>query len=535
MLIRHLTKVQLLVVAVLIGSAGELYAYTPESPKVQAAVAKASKFLISENNHNRVGGTALVGLALYKSGTDANHPKIRQAVKRCDEYGRNLPKYSGAMMYDVGLALVFLCEVNPEDHRIAINQLIQFLVQHQKPDGGFGYQGRKTGDNSMTQYAALGLWIASKKNFNVPMETIARLCNWIIAVQDPSGAFGYQGNVSYGDKRKKQSEIRLSLSAAGMCSLYVSVDALGLGKRGNETISDLPEDFLTVTADGDITSKSNAVDLVDSIMLKRCRVDGDRYMRKNFKVNSGAWQLYYLYALERYKAFYELELGRPDPDQRWYDEGVDFLDGKQSENGSIRGSSEDAIAGTAFAVLFLIRGTRKSIEDTATAFDSGLLRGGRGLPKSVAEAKVKDGNLVDANEIPETERFLEMLESDDGSLDRLVETGVGIDLNLTPEEKQNALIVIRRKLLRGDYAARMAALRAIRKEGDFESVPHLIYALSDPDLRIALEARDTLRILSRKFKGFGMPDNPSEADRFQAIGEWKKWYQSLKPNAIFFN
>ena len=62
-------------------------------------------------------------------------------------------------------------------------------------------------------------------------------------------------------------------------------------------------------------------------------------------------------------------------------------------------------------------------------------------------------------------------------------------------------------------------------------VPALIYALSDPDLRVVLAARDGLRLVSRRFAGVGMPDTPSEVQKKQAQTAWKRWYKSVRPDA----
>ena len=50
---------------------------------------------------------------------------------------------------------------------------------------------------------------------------------WLIRTQDPSGGFGYQGKIGEGNKLVKQSEVRQSLSAAGLGSVYACSDMLG--------------------------------------------------------------------------------------------------------------------------------------------------------------------------------------------------------------------------------------------------------------------------------------------------------------------
>jgi len=79
----------------------------------------------------------------------------------------------------------------------------------------------------------------------------------------------------------------------------------------------------------------------------------------------------------------------------------------------------------------------------------------------------------------------------------------------------------------------MAAVRALAKTRNFDNVPTLIYALTDPDRQVMCEARDALRRLSRRPGGFGLPDRPSESGRLAAIKAWKQWYLAVRPDAEF--
>src|SRR5207244_636266 len=84
----------------------------------------------------------------------------------------------------------------------------------------------------------------------------------------------------------------------------------------------------------------------------------------------------------------------------------------------------------------------------------------------------------------------------------------------------------------GDAEARLLAVRALGRTGNLDYVPTLLYALTDPDRRVVLEARNELRFISRNFDGLGPPDNFTEEQRFKAIDAWKKWYKSIRPAAV---
>ena len=77
--------------------------------------------------------------------------------------------------------------------------------------------------------------------------------------------------------------------------------------------------------------------------------------------------------------------------------------------------------------------------------------------------------------------------------------------------------------------------KALYNTRDLDNVPTLIYALGDPDPRIVQKSRDALRLLSRKVDGFGLPEEPTEGAKLEAIEKWKQWYLAIRPNAQFLN
>ena len=77
----------------------------------------------------------------------------------------------------------------------------------------------------------------------------------------------------------------------------------------------------------------------------------------------------------------------------------------------------------------------------------------------------------------------------------------------------------------------MAAVMALGKTRNLDNVPALIYALGLGDREVVIEARKSLRRISRNPTGLGPIDTYSEEQRQKAIGDWKKWYLSLRPDA----
>ncbi|MCC9632260.1 terpene cyclase/mutase family protein [Blastopirellula sp. JC732] len=516
-----------------------LCAFTPESPEVVAMVEKGVKYLGAQN-HDRPGGKSLMALALLKSGQPLDHPRVQSGLAAARAMGANVPSHSGDNVYDVGLCLILLCEVDPEGSSEQIKNMVKYFVDTQKPGGGWGYRDNDTGDNSMTQYGALGLWLAQRSGFEVPIPVIERLCNWVLRCQDPSGAWGYQGNdPGVGNfQRVSQADIRLTMVCAALGSLYMGTDLLNINdrRRADEGKGfNLPGFVREVKTPEDLARNKILTKAVDAGRVTQSKAAGRNFLTANFTIAPNMWDYYYLYALERYESFHELDVGRKDPKPAWYDAGVKRLQSAQQPDGHWKGLSEDATVSTAFALLFLRRSTAESIKKRSRVFDEGRLVGGRGLPKVVEDATIKDGQVVNKSELLESEKFLSMIEADDAELERFLHEDVQFELSEDERGRSEQIVQLRRKIREGSFGARLLAIRAIRQSKDFDSIPVLIYALTDPDGRVAIEARDALRFISRKFNGFGMPRGADVMQRSLYANQWKQWYRSVRPDAEFLD
>jgi HEAT repeat protein len=110
-----------------------------------------------------------------------------------------------------------------------------------------------------------------------------------------------------------------------------------------------------------------------------------------------------------------------------------------------------------------------------------------------------------------------------------------IALSDDPQQRLRELERLRRLVAAEEYAVRMAALKALHNTRDLDNVPVLIFALGDPDPRVVRKAHDALRVLSRKIDGFGLPEDPSDGAKLEAIEHWKQWFLSIRPDAQFLN
>ncbi len=216
-------------------------AATPDSKEVRQMLDRAWAYLQQrpQGQHaTQLGGQSLIGLAAYKyarrfGGREGSLPEVTQlALARALRDAQNPTALASEDNYSLGLGLVFLTEVAPYDHMAEINVFWNELLKHQKANGSWGYPAMQTGDTSQLQYAALGAWSAKMVGVDVPAESMRNLANFILRVQDPDGHWGYQGNDPGTFTRVKQYDVRPSLAAAGLGSLYVTADFLGLSAPG---------------------------------------------------------------------------------------------------------------------------------------------------------------------------------------------------------------------------------------------------------------------------------------------------------------
>lgn len=532
------SAIRLLGVGMLLGilAGGDARAVTPESPEVKELVTKGLAVLEKETDE-RLGGKCLVGLAFLKAG-QPNHPRVAEAVEACR---KGMTSTEPIDVYSNGLAVIFLCELAPHRYDAEVRWYLDLLEKRQKDHGGWGYDGNNsdhymasTGDTSQTQYATMGYWEAYQHGFRLSQDSAEKVANWLLRTQDPNGGWGYQGAVSETSQRVTQNSPSCSMLAAGLGSLLICTDLfdvkppLVLDHLGmSDELPDTAPPALR-RAEPETTASSRkkmrakrlqSVDLFDAIAL------ANQWMEQNYKIDVGRYTYYYLYATERYQSFQELLEGAYDEEPGWYNDGYQHLRETQLPEGGWQGGCGLA-ADTSFAILFLLRSTQKSVHGT---FGEGTLLGGRGLPANVARAKMRGGRIVVEQVKTHVDELLTMLDDpDEGLLDELARDPANLVVENVDEKSARRL----QQLVRGGGPeVRLLAVRALARTGDLDYVPSLIYALTDPDRRIVLEARDGLQFMSRRFEGFGPPDDFTEQQRYEAVNAWKEWYATLRPGA----
>lgn len=508
------------VVVVLAAAPRPATAYTKESPEVRALVDKGKKFLETEGRDARLGGKCLMALVFVKEG-EKEHRLVKEAVAACREA---VSEGDAGDVYSNGIALIFLCDLDAEAYRREIQFFQAAMQRRQKNHGGWGYDGRATGDTSQSQYGALSAWEAFQKGVPISTGSIDGVARWLIATQDPSGAWGYQGNIGAPDKLVKQTEITCSMVSAAMGSLLICADLVGILEPGaaEKEQSGLP-DLVKVKSARDTNrprlsgSTINRKQLLDAVRA------GDAWMAQNYKVEIERYTSYYLYALERYKSLQAILEASDDLEPEWYNNGVDYLKKTQRSGGSWETGCGES-CDTAFSILFLIR----SMESALGSLGEGSALAGRGLPPDIRKLKYRGGELVVSQAKTEMDALLGPL--DDAKLADLDAVINGTSTLVIGELEEKDIRRMKQLVRSGEPAARIVAVKALAQTGDFDHVPTLIYALSDPDPVLVREARDGLRFISRRFEGFGLKDKYTEAEQAEAVDKWIKWYQGVRPD-----
>ena len=125
------------------------------------------------------------------------------------------PVHAGLSIYENGLAIIFLCELNPSKYQAEINIYLKSLAAKQRRQGGWGYLDNPKmpgGDTSMTQYGVLACWEAKRHGFVVPITSIEAVCMWQMRTPRSDRRLGVSGSRS-----RRHGHRRFPVGQAGRC------------------------------------------------------------------------------------------------------------------------------------------------------------------------------------------------------------------------------------------------------------------------------------------------------------------------------
>jgi hypothetical protein len=227
----------------------------------------------------------------------------------------------------------------PSDPRAALGQREKPPVVRLIPIQRTKFSSSDRGDNSNSQYAALGLRACHDAGIVIPREVLDLARQWWETNQQ--GAKPERPDVATGGK------------PAGPPRGW---DYSKAGKVGEKAFGSMSAGAVS------------AVIIYDYILQKDWKqdpvvTDGMAWLNEQFSVTTNPvkypeWHYYYLYALERVGMLYGTwMIGAHD----WYREGANYLLDAQKPDGSWQGAKGGAGAATwdtCFAILFLKRATR---------------------------------------------------------------------------------------------------------------------------------------------------------------------------------
>ncbi len=503
--------------------------FTPKSPQVKELVAQGAKVLEGSKD-DRVGALALVGLTILKADMGPQNPVVQKALAAVRKTQADKAALEAQDVYTIGLCVIFLVELDPVAYKAEIQTYLDRLLSLQKPFGAWGYPNRQTGDTSMTQYGVLAMWEAEHVGFTVPLAAWEKVANWLMRTQDPSGAWGYQGtDPGTMNKLVQQMEIRHSMVSAGLGSLYICADRFQYRRAVYDPNAGLPSALQRVRKPPSQQAPKAVATRVDLARMGQALDAGDAWMRDNYKIDPPNYQHYYLYAFERYQSFRELSATTPFQPSHWYDDGVYLLERIRAKDGGWAGQTGEA-TDTAFAMLFLLRSSKKSIEK-AHHLGPGTLITGRGLPEG-NDVELRMGQVRPKPLSGPAEQLLAAID-DPGHPDylRAVE-GLDEKVEKAPPAELGKLATKLRALAGGDSpGARAAAIHTLGIARDIDSAPVIIAALQDPDDDVFIAAEEALKFMSRTISDPSENESITPGRRASAVRKWRNWFLSIRPNA----
>jgi hypothetical protein len=306
------------------------------------------------DHHGQPGGlTALCALAILNSGVPATDERVRPALDHLCNRGKP------SMVYASSLTIMALAAAHPTApaekralyaSRIKEHALWLEAVQIKDGDrkGAWRYsRDAGQGDNSNSQFALLALYEAERTipDLKIAEQTWRLALNYWTDQQSGDGSWGYikgAGAGIFGDPSG-------SMTCAGVSSVIIAAGHI---------------------SDGDVNVFDDRVQCCGERRDNDSVERGLAWLGAKFTVEenpgSRAWQLYYLYGLERVgrmsgRRFFYTRRGEP---RDWYREGAEHLIKTQMDplTGRFTGKmgEEEKVAelSTALALLFLSKGRR---------------------------------------------------------------------------------------------------------------------------------------------------------------------------------
>ena len=556
--------------------------YTPEHPDVRAmcdAAVRKLEFSTRDTKHGTLCALAVLQyFKRYEQRVPKDNEYINSVVDQVLSEFPETPDYSldnnrnilvQQELYYPCLALILLAEYDSKKYAAEIKELLTMLERRQRPNGAFTYRSQpNSGDTSQSQFAALAMSVAKTHKFNVNVEMAKKTLDWFCSSQQGNGQWLYKltyanANAPGRPDPTAENAPSLSMQAAGLGSCYLLADFLQLSKRAKSMSKSMLKDIglpRTVTiyqkpVDGEesMLTKTGPLAKFDRGKLNSATGTGNRNLIGNFQTQAPRWNYYYLYAIERYAYFREQTEGDMRGMEDWYDQIIDQFKQDQQADGFFprgRAKLETNVDATAFALLFMVRSSELiNLPPTISELDGDV-----GFKKDVVLIADKSGRVKSVEAEKNLGDLLKMLEN--GATDeQMQELSDSLKKQIVEFRKKDdkdrgeIKAFLRSMIGSKNYFRRLIAVRFLAGEQDMDNVPALIYALGDPDFRIAVEAHNGLRLISRKIDSLKVsgltsknarrdPTALSEDEKSGLVIEfanvkkkWTDWFLKIRPGA----
>jgi hypothetical protein len=536
----------------------------------------------AEKSH-QTGIAALIGLTLLECGIPATDPSVQQALAQVRTASPELNH-----TYSLSLAIMFLDRNGDAGDVPLLHAMAVRLLAGQNSHGGWSYtcprpssaevqrlnswlrergdsprpiplpkepaplpkevqeqidalakptvrkdgdDFQQPGDNSNTQFATLGLWIA--RRHGIPIDkAMARVETRFRNSQHSDGGWGYipapRGHGGLGSTA--------SMTCAGLLGLAMSHGAANEAALRTNPKAKPPRE----------PAKDPAVRA--GLLALGTAVGRARKGKANAAGPVMQRGYYFLWSLERVAVAYSLNtVGSKD----WHAWGCEMLLQSQGPDGTWKGEHGPEVD-TCFALLFLRRvnlakdltATLKGVEDPGEVT---LKAGGVGGEGLLAKG-LKSGIVMGDSDAGEAARMsFELIQAAPDQQDRVLEKlrdgkgavytdalGAAIPQlgGAARTRARDALAerlggmtadTLRAKLQDDLPEVRRAAAIACYMKDDKNHVPDLIVLLDDAEPSVARAAHAALKGLTGQ--DLGPAKDPSPAERARAINDWKAWWK----------
>ena len=543
--------------------------------EVKASVARAVQNLRSKLAGHVGGQLGLSALALLKAGvppTDADVKRALDLLASRVEAGTYKP--FNHHRYEAGVTLMALSTADPVLYKPQIEAITKYILEAQQTPGGWFYPAGHgldnpsvVGDTSITQYALLGLWEATRAGVNVPKQAFDRAAAWHLMTQLREGSFTYQPS------RTSQGLGTHSMAAAGTASMLltrmmlypeakelpteeVEEEAKGGTKGAKKKKGGIKYGILFPAPIEPTAAEIEAEKAVKNdippddpnykattklVALSNGCARGLKWLSTNYRVNLSdnqfqtgqQWNAYYLYTIERLAALSGLaEINGHD----WYVEGCDYLISKQTAEGFWDMDQAGADADTCFAIMFMVKATEKTLKKSPRRkgrdprMGGGVLVGARGLPDDLTKLEVGGSGVKVRKLKGAVDELLGELEKLDSSQVEAAQEAI-VETILT--EDPEALVGQQKRLerLSRDRRAevRRTAVWGLGRTNELNAIPFILERLEDVDLTVIIEARNALRFMTRKPDFLELSESPTPEELAEIIKLAKKWYLTVRP------